>query len=44
MVGPMFATPPADRALYSATTGAGKEDFQQQASVTVNFELGWIIF
>lgn len=43
MVGPMFATPPADGALYSAATGTGKEDFQWQASVTVDFDSAWII-
>jgi hypothetical protein len=44
MVGPVFAAPPADGALYSTTPGTGKEDFQRQTSVMVDFESAWIIF
>jgi hypothetical protein len=39
----MFATPPADGALYSAAPGAGKEDFQRQASVMMDLESAWMI-
>ena len=43
MVGPMFTAPPADGALYSTATDAGKEYLQRQASVIVGCESASII-